>query len=233
MTSSTAKSIESSTNMQKKNTKTAGSEAWSRKESAVHEAGHAVAYWAIGVLPYTVWIPAYRGEKFVDRRNRVRSLDGICDASFFNMLLPSSGIPLGGLPMPMRSIAVKHAQLNAMCAYAGPIAEARYRRCLLLRVLMTTGKDDFDSTLTTLRWLAPDENIYRRLELLVSAAARRLVKMYATSISALAEELVDKGQVGSERIDQIIRAQAGHARPNHGDPPLWLVPKLYVEPENG
>ncbi len=219
--------------MQKKNTKTASTPAWSRKESAIHEAGHAVAFWAIGVLPYTVWIPAYRGEKFVDRRNRVRSIDGICDASFFDMVLPLSGFPLSRLPAEFRPIWIRNAQLNAICAYAGPIAEARYCRCPLLRVLMTTGKDDFDTVLTSLRWLAPDDkNIYRRLEFLVSAAARRLVKMYATSISAVAEELEDKGQVGPERIDQIIRAHAGHAKPRHGEPPPWLVPKLYAGPAN-
>src|SRR5688572_582977 len=176
-----------------------------RHETAAHEAGHAVAYWAIGVLPYSVAIAEFPGDTLIDRRNRASTGWGLCEASFCSNPVPRdilSKLRERKLVKKMVKTIVRKLQLEAMCIFAGPVAEAQFRRRALSDVLKTTGKGDRKSARAAFRWITDKKKIRYQLERAAIDAACQLMSEYATSVTALAEELRHIRRVDSKRIDE-------------------------------
>jgi hypothetical protein len=193
--------------------------------SAVHEAGHAIAYWAFGVLPDSVELPRNLGDELVDSWGRKVICSGLTEASFFDHLF----LPLSESPREVRGKLIKAAQIRAICDYAGPFAEARYRHASELWVLLTCGYQDFDHAKKVIRWVTTDPELVNKISLIVERAARRVISVYAPAIKALAKELEYAGRVEDERIDELAEAAMGYPIPKHGSVPSWLEGKLYRE----
>jgi hypothetical protein len=192
-----------------------------RRHTAIHEAGHAVAYWSFGCLPYGVQLASIPGQPIIDRHGREVRAHGLVEASFFSPI-----DSLDTFPHAVKGISVRRAQIEAICAYAGPVAEARARKTALLNVLWTYGTDDYKRVMTVVDWMNLDTARKDQVFEIVDWAARRIMTEYRDAVNALADVILKERQVDGSRIDQIIVRATGRQRPIDGDVPAWLEPHL-------
>lgn len=140
---------------------------WSRS-TAIHEAGHAIAWLALG-------IPVKRVE--VRRRHgaiRKIGYSGLCTRA---------------------EVAVEFNWTVTVC-YAGPIAEARYTRKDLLAIMLCGAPSPESDWSLISRELKPfdaeGKALYHKL---CEQRARRIVKRHWAEILSLADQLVANGVV--------------------------------------
>lgn len=183
-----------------------------------------MAYWAIGVLVYAVHVPSSLGQDLTDRRGRQRRCAGLTDASFFDAHLFFS--KPSAMPLEVRSDAVRRAQLEVICTYAGPIIEARFRRCSRLAIAFTSGQEDFEQARRIIEWVTDKPEERASLALLAERAAGRVLKECSAALMPLAEELERAGTITGEDADALISSALGRRRPVHGTPPDWLARML-------
>jgi hypothetical protein len=143
------------------------------KTTAIHEAGHAIAFLAMGVPVERVDVYAKHGEKGKLRvGGRVRTPDG----------------------------RVTTIRQEVTGLYAGPIAEARHRRCSNIDLLLSSGRSDLEQIKELLAELSHEakERAHKECE----AIARAIVKERWVDILALANTLVRIGHVVEPRLEK-------------------------------
>lgn len=192
-----------------------------RRITSIHEAGHAVAYWSFGCLPYCVQLVSRPGEPIIDRRGRAVRAHGLVEASFFSPI-----VSLEAVPHELKGTSIRRAQLEAICAYAGPVAEARARKTSLLQVLLTNGAEDHKHAEAAIDWIKLDAARKDQVFRFVEWATRRIMTEYRDAVGALGGVLLKEGQVDRNGIDQIIVRSTGRQHPLHGSVPAWLEPRL-------
>lgn len=188
--------------------------------TAFHEAGHAVAYWATGTIPDAVHLLSLGADGIVDRRGRTMRCLGLTEAVRF-----SDRPPLKSLSHEQRRYAVLDAQVEAMCCYAGPVAQARSTRLPLNAVLLFGGGDeDVRNASKVLRWLTMNPKLFSKLERRAIDAARALLRQteYWQGVTALAERLLETGCLDSNELNRLLAQATGRACPDLYDLAPWL-----------
>ena len=143
---------------------------WSRTV-AVHEAGHAVAFLALGIPVERVEVFKRHGEKMP-----LGTPQGRCRGTQGNAFLPWDAVSL----------------------FAGPIAEARHRKRTVVECLINSGDlRQIDELLAVI----PDEAKRREMSCRCEFMAKRIVRARWTSILALANVLVRHGHVIKPTLD--------------------------------
>ena len=163
--------------------------------TAVHEAGHAVAYchFAHG-FHYAHVAPD--GERYIiDRRDRVVAAAGLTEprTHFDEPALFPHGLPtIAGYP---REKALERGLRVLICSLAGPYAEARHRRCSCLAVILGGGSEDWDEAKAIAAYIKPDDptSVLDRAERIVRAFLRE--RDAWGQITALADNLLRHGRI--------------------------------------
>lgn len=184
---------------------------------AIHEAGHALAYWwnGQGIYSATARTKAdMRTGPYVTRRGLERGeVEGIVEAADF-IGAPSLALEHGhGMDNELLGELVARDLLHA---YSGPVAEAIYRRTSLEWVLWNGGYGDWQIA-NDLLALVPEAD-RPEAERQAIARCRELVRRYWPAVAALADLLQKHGYVEGEDVEALLCAATGEAPEFRGNP---------------
>lgn len=183
---------------------------------AIHEAGHALAYWwnGQGIYSATARTKAeMRAGPHITRRGCERGdVEGIVEAADF-IAAPSLDLEYG------HSMGTELPELVARdllhCA-AGPVAEAIYRRDSLEGVLWAGGISDLQKAGELLALLPEDQRAEADRQAI--ARCRELVRRYWPAVLALADLLQARGRVEGEDVEALLCAVTGESPEWRGNP---------------
>ncbi|WP_288079199.1 hypothetical protein [Pseudomonas sp.] len=183
---------------------------------AIHEAGHALAYWWNGQGIYSATARSkveILAGPYIDRKGRESNPGGIVEASSF-IPAPSLALEYGhGMPAELLPELVARDLLHA---YSGPVAEAIHRRTGLEWVLWDGGYSDWQHAGDLLALLPEaDQPEAGRLAI---ARCRELVRRYWPAVEALADLLQARGHVEGEDVEGLLCAVTGEAPKWRGKP---------------
>lgn len=184
---------------------------------AIHEAGHALAYWWNGQGIYSATARTkgdMRTGPYVTRRGLERGeVEGIVEAADF-IGAPSLVLEHGhGMDNELLAELVARDLLHA---YSGPVAEAIYRRTSLEWVLWNGGYGDWQIA-NDLLALVPEAD-RPEAERQAIARCRELVRRYWPAVAALADLLQKHGHVEGEDVEALLCAVTGEAPEFRGNP---------------
>lgn len=184
---------------------------------AIHEAGHALAYWWNGQGIYSVTARTkadMRTGPAVDRRGREsHDVEGFVEASSF---IPAPALALEyGHHMPADLLPELVAR-DLLHTYSGPVAEAIYRRIGLDEVVWNGGYGDFLNACDLLMLLP--ETVRNQAEYEAIARCRELVRRYWPAVAALADLLQKHGYVEGEDVEALLCAITGESPEWRGNP---------------
>lgn len=177
---------------------------------AIHEAGHAVAHWwnGQGIYSATARTKAeMRAGPYIDRRGRESSdTAGVVEAASF-IAAPALALQYGlGMDDPLFPEMVERDLIHC---YAGPVAEAIYRRAGLFGVLWTVGAGDLIGARDLLVLLPAERR--EAAERVAIARCRELVRRYCPAVLALADLLQERGRVEGEDVEALLCAVTGES----------------------
>ncbi|WP_249934995.1 hypothetical protein [Azotobacter chroococcum] len=174
---------------------------------AIHEAGHALAYWWNGqfIDSATARTKAERrAGPLMSRNGREVDCDGMVEGSNF-IAAPSVDLEYGlHLGNPLLPEMVERDLLHC---YAGPVAEAQYRRAGLWLALWLGGGGDMEHARELLALLPEDQRA--AAERRTIARCRELVRRYWPAVCALADLLQERGRVEGEDVVDLLCAITG------------------------
>ncbi|WP_349571748.1 hypothetical protein [Azotobacter salinestris] len=183
---------------------------------AIHEAGHALAYWwnGQGIYSATARTKAeMRAGPHITRRGCESDLEGIVEAADF-IGAPSLALEYGhGMDGGLLVELVARDLLH--CA-SGPVAEAIHRRASLEDVLWAGGIGDLQKAGELLALLP--EDLRAEADRQAVARCRELVRRYWPAIEALADLLQEHGRVEGEDVEALLCAVTGELPEFRGNP---------------
>ncbi|MNZ62261.1 hypothetical protein D3C78_803770 [compost metagenome] len=184
---------------------------------AIHEAGHALAYWWNGQGIYSAVARTkaeMRAGPYITRRGCERGdLEGIVEAADF-IGAPSLALEYGhGMDGELLVELVARDLLH--CA-AGPVAEAIHRRDSLEDVLWAGGISDLQKAGELLALLPEDQRAEADRQAI--ARCRELVRRYWPAVLALADLLQERGCVEGEEVEALLCAVTGVSPTWRGNP---------------
>lgn len=172
---------------------------------AVHEAGHAVAGWALNkqhgwAHPPFEWIAIEDGKAATSRRGCVSRvlLHNVQGGRLVNTRFPQ---------VRDKQSVITYCEHDFICIAAGPLAQAKYQRKSLLWALVSSGYADADAGSLLLDYgyfpltgLSTAQHLVRR--------ARKLVNSHWPAINALADALLAQRRLETDKAVAIIEAAA-------------------------
>lgn len=182
---------------------------------AIHEAGHALAYWWSGQGIYSAAARTkaeMRAGPYIDRRGRESDPEGIVEASSF-IPAPSVALEYGhsmGADLP------ELVARDLLHCYSGPVAEAIYRRTGLEWVFWFGGFGDWQNASDLLALLPEDQRPEAGRQAI--ARCRELVRRYWPAVLALADLLQARGRVEGEDVESLLCAITGESPEWRGNP---------------
>lgn len=184
---------------------------------AIHEAGHALAYWWNGQAIYSVTARTkadMRTGPYITRRGQERGeVEGIVEAADF-IGAPSLALEYGhGMDNELLAELVARDLLHA---YSGPVAESIYRRTSLAWVLWNGGYGDWQIA-TDLLALLPEAD-RPEADRQAIARCRELVRRYWPAVEALADLLQKHGYVEGEDVEALLVTISGESPEFRGNP---------------
>ena len=180
---------------------------------AVHEAGHAVASWYVQQMLGRDWCQFERvfirtpeevfTGPYVDQRGRQIQCVGLMEGlSRYN---PGIFDPLSA-PPDIRSLIRQNMEADVITSLAGPIAEARIRKCSLAAAYLIGGKDDYDFAKRCVADFEGEADTSRAIEKL-QERAKTIVRQRWGSVLALADRLLaNRSLTGPEALAVIEAA---------------------------
>lgn len=179
-----------------------------RRHAAVHEGGHAAASYLLGMVPYSLQLPAASGQPMVDSRGRSVRAGGFCEGG----ITYNPGAALGrpptytidfGDPEILTNARVEGLAAAAVCL-AGSLAEARYRRQSFPFIMLNWGREDLDQVAAIAADLWPDRTAASWLEITAQGIVVELFRGQMPAIYALAEELAQAGRLDCEQLHALM-----------------------------
>jgi hypothetical protein len=194
-----------------------------RRLACYHEAGHCLARWFFGYGTDGAWVltvdQVLRREWPIDDRGRVCEAEGAVER--YDIVSPTMSLAMldqmeeGGGTAPewlasMRSEMPIAAEITMIESIAGPIAEARFRKCGLFVAIWQGGHGDMQTmTATAAAWfLEGERDIARRTAETRATALVRSPKGWA-AITTIGEALFNYGRVEGHEIDTMCAAAFG------------------------
>ena len=164
-----------------------------RGHTAIHEAGHVVAFCHFSNGIYAAHLAGADGA-IVDR-------DG-CTVHCLGLVEPRTSFDEATLRKD-RDAAVYDAGIrNMVCSLAGPYAEARHRKISADAVALSYGTDDFNGADEIATHIEPDpkrcEHLHQRVERIVRKFLRE--PEVWCQIQAVADVLFRDGRIGGDHI---------------------------------
>lgn len=184
------------------------------RHAAIHEAGHALAYWWNG---QHIEFAEARTGLYTDRRGRefeaAADLEGMVAGASF---IASPAMTLQdriGMDNPLFPEMVARDLLHC---YAGPVAEAIHRHIGLMVALWVGGAGDMHTARQLLALLPEAER--PEAERQAVARCRVLVRRYWPAVLALADLLQERGRVEGEDVESLLCAVTGESPKWRGNP---------------
>ena len=202
-----------------------------RPLACYHEAGHCLARWWFGhffdrVLVLTTEEIA-QGVQHVNRRDvPVTGAEGFMDAyGLAPTLTPAMLDGMGGEPevvAQMQRHARVSVEMDLIESYVGATAEARYRKCSVIAALLMGGDGDMAQVRRILDIWYPDPDARAAADIQARQRAAALVRSDAgwRAITALAFNLMDRGELQWREAEPLLAAAYGHEQPN---PNTWMA----------
>lgn len=204
--------------------------AYRSRATAIHEAGHALAYWWNGQFIYTVAVRSSddkRAGPYITRKGLECYLSGVVEGVDFipcpqllKLSLDAGGPKLDGLSGPaaegLRAYYGRLPELAAadlLHAYCGPVAHAIHNKQSLTHVLWAGGWSDYQHICALLGLLPEDQR--EEADRQAIARCRALVRRYWPAVCALADLLQERGTVDGEEVIDLLCAVTGET-PNNG-----------------
>lgn len=190
-----------------------------------HEAGHCLARWWFGhffdrVLVLTAEEVA-RGVQHLNRRGvPITGAEGFMDCYSLVSPLPAPDLLDNAEGEPGFAAQVSHnmrvsVEMSLIETYAGVAAEARYRKCSFLWAMLTGGEGDLAHTRQTLDAWFPTPEARNTAAFAAERRAMALVRSEAgwQAITALANALMERGELQWTEAEPLLSAGYGCARP--------------------
>jgi hypothetical protein len=180
---------------------------------AVHEAGHAVASWHVQQMLgrdrcqfERVFIRTpeeVSAGPYIDQRGRPIQCIGLMEGpSRYN---PGVFNPISA-PPDIRSLHRQNMEAEVITSLAGPIAEARIRKCSLAAAYLVGGKDDYDMAKRCVADFEGEADMSEAFGKLQERAGT-IVRQRWSSVLALADKLrVHRSVTGPEAVTVIEAA---------------------------
>lgn len=195
-----------------------------RPLTCYHEAGHCLARWWFGhffsrVLVLTMEDVA-RGVYQVTRSGvPMVNAEGFMDGyALPPAVTPGMLADMGGTPDDVaqhRRAAVIDVEMGLIENFIGGIAEARYRKCGTISVMLGGGAGDLDRARRTLDTWFSDPETGRMAAIQARQRAAALVRSEAgwRAITALATALMERGELQWCEAEPLLAVAYGHERP--------------------
>lgn len=184
---------------------------------AIHEAGHALAYWWNGQGIYSAAARTkaeMRAGPYITRRGCERGdLEGMVEAADF-IGAPSLALEYGHAPEG--ALLAELVARDLLHAYSGPVAEAIYRRTGLEWVFWFGGFGDWQHASDLLALLPEDQRPEAGRQAITRC--RELVRRYWPALLALADLLQARGRVEGEDVESLLCAVTGKSPEWRGNP---------------
>ena len=198
-----------------------------RPLACYHEAGHCLIRWYFGHRFHGVTVLAIeeirRNKRIIDRRGRpITDVEGLVEGYDIGPPPDLGPEAFEGMEGPPERLAqVRQSQrigLEVMLVecHAGIVAEARYRKCGVDALVLTGGNADMASARDVLdRWF-PEATAREHAAVLAKSRAQALVHSEAgwRAITAIAEALMERGELSWEDADALCAAAYGHKQPS-------------------
>ncbi|WP_417693056.1 hypothetical protein [Pseudomonas sp.] len=178
------------------------------RSTAIHEAGHALAFWWNGQPIKRVTVrtraEARTGPMF-DLLGHPQHAEGLVEADYL-VLRPA--FTARGIAEYLPSM-IDFIERDLIHCFAGPVAEAVYRHGRSDRLIRGSGRADLDRGHELISLLPP--------RLLLDAESRAiarcscLVHRYWFAVSAVADRLQQQGAIEGEAVTELLREMTGES----------------------
>ncbi|QQX56896.1 hypothetical protein [Pseudomonas chlororaphis] len=176
--------------------------------TAIHEAGHALAFWWNGQPIARVSVRT-RAEAaagpMLDLRGNPRYVEGLVEADY---LVPRPAFDAPGIAEYLPSM-VESIERDLLHCFAGPVAEAIYRHGRSDRLIKGSGRGDLSRGHELISLLPPRKLL--DAESRATARASCLVHRYWSAVGAVADLLQEHGTVEGQTISALLCAISGES----------------------
>lgn len=171
------------------------------RRTAVHEAGHALAFWWNGQHIKRVTVRT-KAEAFtgpmIDLRGNLQNVEGLVEADY---LVPHPACDAPGIAEYLPSM-VESIERDLLACFAGPVAEAVYRHTKSDKFIGGSGLGDRRRGYELIS-LLPARKLLDA-ESLAIARSSCLVRRYWPAVTAVADLLQEHGTVNGEAITALL-----------------------------
>ncbi|MGF6591853.1 hypothetical protein [Pseudomonas sp. 2835] len=185
------------------------------RRTAYHEAGHALAFWWNGLAIRRVTVRT-RAEALigpmVDLRGNLQAVKGLVEADY---LVPLPAFEPPGIAEYLPSM-IELIERDLLNCFAGPVAEAIYRRCPDERFLGTSGAGDLRRA-RELTALLPARRMHDA-EAVALTRCHSLVRHYWPVLRTLAERLRVQGALDGDTLVELLCQLTGETPQRLGNP---------------
>ncbi|WP_261793001.1 hypothetical protein [Pseudomonas chlororaphis] len=176
--------------------------------TAIHEAGHALAFWWNGQPIARVSVRTLaqtRAGPLLDLRGNWQYVAGLVEADY---RVPRPAFEAPGIAEYLPSM-VEAIERDLLHCFAGPVAEAIYRHAGSARVISGSGRGDLSRGHELISLLPPRKLL--DAQALAIARASRLVHRYWSAVVDLADLLQERGMVDGETVNARLCAISGES----------------------
>jgi hypothetical protein len=179
-----------------------------RRCTAIHEAGHALAFWWNGqpITRVTVRTQAEAGAgPMLDLHGNPHYVEGLVEADY---LVPRPAFDAPGIAEYLPSM-VESIERDLLHCFAGPVAEAIYRHGRSARLIQGSGRGDLSRGHELISLLPPRKLL--DAEARAMARASCLVHRYWPALVAVADLLQERGTVEGQTITALLCSISGES----------------------
>lgn len=184
-----------------------------RRLTCHHEAGHALVRWYFGHMTDRILVltveQVLSGTTVIDNRGRKIVCEGLCEGADI-LSYPFGTIQIASNPEEETKVNKLRAILrdvHLIYCFAGSYAEAFYSRVSPVACMLSGGLDDIKHAKIVLDAWNLDSSKRDQMEKLACRRAAALVRSAkgALAIKALANALVERGEIEGEEVGRIFR----------------------------
>ncbi|MGE7955390.1 hypothetical protein ACQKQA_02125 [Pseudomonas sp. NPDC089530] len=182
--------------------------------TAIHEAGHALAFWWNGqpIARVTVRTRAEaRAGPLLDLQGNPRPVEGLIEADY---RVPRPAFEAPGIAEYLPSL-VEAIERDLLHCFAGPVAEAIYRHGRSDALIKGSGHADLQRGHELICLLPP--RLLLEAEARAMARASCLLHRYWPAVEALADLLQERGMLEGDAINTLLCRISGETPPPLGN----------------
>lgn len=181
---------------------------------AIHEAGHAVVCWYTGTRFDAIAVRAAKEIEqgpHIDRRGRTCRVRGLVEVT-------ARFTPEFGVTPRFETVQRINAQIDILIAYAGPLAEARYRRSAAWMIFLLGGDSDNEQAEARIQCFTYTEDEAEAMRLHLEKMTRAIFRESRIweAVHRLATALQKRCFLEWEEALSIIQQETGEGERSYG-----------------